>query len=63
MSNEVVDLDFLHVGDGGPVGHDSLPEDSDCTFISVMMDDLTDFLWFEPTESCTVEATARYLLL
>lgn len=37
--DDIVDFDFLYVGDSGPIGSDRLPDTSEICFIPVMMDD------------------------
>ena len=32
-------------------------------YILVMMEDLSSFTWFKPTESCTAASTAKHLLV
>ena len=59
---EVVHFDFLYVGSSGPEGDNGLPEDDGFRYVLVIMDDLSNFVWLEPTEACTAEDTATYLL-
>lgn len=58
-----VRFDFLYVGDTGPAGSGSLPEGSEFRHTLVMMDDVTYFVWLQPTRSCIAEVTARSHLL
>ena len=59
---EVSHFDYLYVGDRDPLGKDRLDEGDELKYILVMMDDLSNFVWLEPTESCTVAPTAKHLL-
>ena len=59
---EVLHFDCLYVGDSGPLGKDELYEGYGFKYILVIMDDLGNFVWLEPMESCTVASTAKHLL-
>ena len=59
---EVVQFDYLHVGASGPLGDDGLDEDGGYRYILVMMDDMSNWVWLEPTEACTARLTAQHLL-
>ena len=60
---EVLHFDYLYVGDSGPLGKgDGLDERNGFKYILVMMDDLSNFVWLEPTESCTSASTAKHPL-
>ena len=52
---EVLHLDYLYVGDSGPLG-------KEFKYVLVMMDDSSNFVWLESTESCTAASTAKHLL-
>ena len=55
---EVLHFDYLYVGDSGPLGKDGLDERNGFKCILVVMDDLSNFMRLEPTESCTAASTA-----
>ena len=59
---EVLYFGYLYVEDSGPLGKDGLDEGDGFKYILVMMDDLSNFVWFELTESCTVASAAKHLL-
>ena len=59
---EVVHFDFLYVGNSGPEGSESLPEEDGFRYILVIMDDLSNFVSLEPAEACTAEVTAKHWL-
>ena len=59
---EVLHFDCLYAGDSGPLGKDGLDEGDGVKYILVMMDDSSNFMWLEPTESCTVASTVKHLL-
>ena len=59
---KVVHFDYFHVGANGSLGDDSLDEDKGYRYILVMMDDMSDWVWLEPTEACTARLTAQHLL-
>ena len=59
---EVLHFDYLYVGDSGPLGNGGLDEENGFKYILVMIDDLSNFVWLEPTESCTAASTAKHLL-
>ena len=61
-TGEVLHFDYLCVGDSSPLGKDGLDEGDMFKYILVMMDDLSNFVWLEPTESCTAALTAKHLL-
>lgn len=63
VTSDALQFYFLYSGESGPIASDVLPEDSGFRDNPVMMDDLTDFACLEPSQSCTVEVTARHLLL
>ena len=58
---EVLHFDYFYVGDSGPLGKDGLREGDGFKYILVMMDDLVNFVWLEPTESCTAASTVKHL--
>ncbi|CAM9761861.1 unnamed protein product, partial [Sphacelaria rigidula] len=60
--NEVVHFDFLHVGESGPLASQGLSEDVGFRYISVIMDDLSNFVALETVAVCTAESTAASLL-
>ena len=60
--SEVLHFNCLYVGDSGPLGKGGLDEGDGSTCVLVMMDDLSNFMWLEPTESCTAMSTAKHLL-
>ena len=51
--NEVVDCDFLYVGESAPQASQGLSEDGGFRYILVIMDDLSNFVSMEPVEVCT----------
>ncbi|CAB1109830.1 unnamed protein product [Ectocarpus sp. CCAP 1310/34] len=59
---EVLHFDYLHVGKSGPLGADGLDESDGYVYLLVMMDDLSNFAWMEPTGTCTARLTAQHLL-
>ena len=59
---EVLHFDHLYVGDSGPLGKGGLDEGDVFKYILVVMDDLSNFVWLEPTESCAAASTAKHLL-
>ena len=59
---EVLHFDYLHVGESGPLGADGLDESGGFTYLLVLMDDLSNFVWLEPTGACTARLTAQHLL-
>ena len=59
---EVLYFDYLYVGDSGSLGKDGLDEEDGFKYILVIMDDLSNFVWLEPTESCTEASTVKHLL-
>ena len=59
---EVVNFDYLHVGASGPLGDDGLDEDRGYRYIIVMIDDMSNWVWLEPTEACTARLTAQHFL-
>ena len=59
---EVVHFDYLHVEASGPLGDEGLDEDGGYQYILVMMDDMSNRVWREPTEACTARLTAQHLL-
>ena len=59
---EVVHFDHLHVGASRPLGYDGLDEDGGYRYILVMMGDMSNWVWLEPTEACTARLTAQHLL-
>ena len=60
--SEVLRFDYLYVGDSGPLGNDGLDEGDGFKYITVILDDLSNFMWLEPTESFTAASTAKHLL-
>ena len=52
----------LYVGDSGPVGTDEVDEGDGIKYILVMMNDLSNAVWSEPTESRTAASTVKHLL-
>ena len=58
---EVVHFDYLHVGASGPLGDDGLDEDLGYRYILATMDDMSSWVWLEPTEECTARLTAQHL--
>ena len=46
---EIFHFDYLYVGDSGPLDKDGLDEGDGFKYILVMMDDLNNFMWLEPT--------------
>eukprot|EP00752_Nemacystus_decipiens_P007839 g7004.t1 len=61
-AGEVLHFDYLHVGKSGPLGQDGLDESDGYVYLLVMMDDLSNFAWLEPTGACTAALTAQHLL-
>ena len=59
---EVVHFDCLHVGASGPLGGDGLDEDEGYRYTLAMMDDMSNWVWLEPTEACTARLTAQHIL-
>ena len=59
---EVVHFDYLYVGESGPLGDDGLDEEEGFKYILVMMDDMSNWVWLEPTGACTARLTAQHLL-
>ena len=59
---EVLHFDYLYVVDSGPLGKDGLYEGDGFKYNLVMMGDLSNFVWLEPTESYTATSTAKHLL-
>ena len=59
---EVLSFDYLYVGDSGSLDINGLDEGDRLKYILVIMDGLSNFLWLEPTESCTATSTAKHLL-
>ena len=55
-------FDYLYVGDSDPLDKDGLDERDRFKYILVIMDDLSNFVWLEPTQSCTAASTAKHLL-
>ncbi|CAM9468806.1 unnamed protein product [Sphacelaria rigidula] len=54
---EVVHFDFLYVGSSGPEGAHDLPDEGGFWYVLVIMDDMPNFVWLEPTEACTAETS------
>lgn len=52
---------FLYFGQKGPLKGDDLDEGGGFKYILVISDDLRNFVWFEPPESCTAVITAKHL--
>ncbi|CAB1096824.1 unnamed protein product [Ectocarpus sp. CCAP 1310/34] len=59
---EVVLFDYLYVGASGLLGKDSLDEEDGFKYILVMMDDMSNWVWLEPTGACTARLTSQHLL-
>ena len=59
---DVVHFDFLYVGASGPEGDTGLPDEHGFRYVLVIMDDLSNYVWLEPAESCTAEVAATHLL-
>lgn len=59
---EVVHVDYLYVGESGPMGEDGLDEDGGFKYILVMLDDMCNWVWLEPTGACTARITAQHLM-
>ena len=59
---EVLQFDYLYVGDSGRLGKDGLDEGDGLKYIFAMINDLSNFVSLQPTESCTVASTAKHLL-
>ena len=59
---KILHFDYLYFGDSGPLSKDGLDEENGFKYILVMMDDLSNFVGLEPTESCTAASTVRHLL-
>ena len=59
---EVLHFDCLYVGDSDPLGKEGLDEGVRSKYMLVMMDNLSNFVGLEPTESCTAASTAKHLL-
>ena len=59
---EVLHFEYLYVGDNGPLGKNILDEGDGFQDILVIMDDLSSFVWLEPTESCTAASTEKLML-
>ena len=59
---EVVHFDYLYVGASAPLGDDGLDENGSCSYILVMMDDMSNWVRLEPTGSFTARLTAQHLL-
>ena len=53
---------YLYLGDSGPLGKYGLDERDGFKYILVMMDELSNFVWLEPTESWTAASIAKHLL-
>ncbi|CAN0084502.1 unnamed protein product [Sphacelaria rigidula] len=56
--NEVVQYDFLYMGESGPLASQRLSEDAGFRYILVIMGDLGNFVALEPVAVCTAELTA-----
>ena len=61
-AGEVLHFDYLHVGKSGPLGPEGLDEPEGYVYLLIMMDDLSNFTWMEPTGACTATLTAKHLL-
>ena len=59
---EGLHFDYLYVGDSGPLGKDGLYEEDGSECILVVMDDLSNFVRSERTESCMPTSAAKHLL-
>ena len=49
---EEVHFDQLHVGASQPLGDDGLDEEGGYQYI-LMIDDMSNWVWLEPTKACT----------
>ena len=59
---EVVHIDYLYVGESGPLGQDGLDEDEGFKYILVMLDDMSNWVWLEPAGACTARNNEHALL-
>ena len=57
-----VHFGYIYVGASGPLGNDGLDEDGGYIYILVMMDDMSNWVWLEPTAACTTRLTTQHLL-
>ena len=58
---EVVHFVYLYVGESEPLGDDGLHEGGGYSYILVMMDDMSNLVWLEPTGACMARLTAQHL--
>ena len=61
-SGEILHFDCLYVGDSDPLGKDGLDKGNRFKYILVVLDDLNNFVWLEPVQSCRTSSTAKHLL-
>ena len=54
-------MDDLFVGASGPLGDDGLDKDGGYSYTLVMMDDMSNLVWLEPTGACMARLTAQHL--
>ena len=59
---EVIHYDYFYVGVSGSLGKDGLDGGDEFKYTLIMMDDLSNFVMLEPTESCKSASTAKHLL-
>ena len=59
---EVGHFDTLYVGVSGPSGDNGQDEDGGYSYILVMMDDVSNWVWLESTGACTARSTAQHFL-
>ena len=52
-SGKVLHLDYLFVGDSGPLGENGLHEGDEFKYILDVMDNLNNFVWLKPTKFFT----------
>ena len=55
-------VDYLYVGESGPMGRDGLDEDEGFKYILVMLDDMSNWVWLEPAGACNARSTAQHLM-
>lgn len=48
----VVHVDYLYVGESGPMGEEGLDEDESFKYVLVMLDDMSNWVWLESTGAC-----------
>ena len=59
---KILYFNHLYVGDSGTPGKVELDEGDGFKYILVMIDELSSFVWLEPTASCTAASTMKHLL-